>query len=88
MSNDFASFGLTDKIAIVTAASQGIGRDILSDEASAPGLPNFTGAFLGVACRDVSGAARHTDFDYFVYHERPYSVAPDAAILAGTRERT
>ena len=43
---------------------------ILSDEASAPGLPNFTGAFVGMACQDLSGTARHADFDYFEYVER------------------
>jgi xylan 1,4-beta-xylosidase len=45
---------------------------ILSDEATAPGAPNFTGAFVGVACQDVSGAARAADFDWFEYREREY----------------
>ena len=45
---------------------------ILSDEASAPGLPNFTGAFVGMACQDLAGTARPADFDYFEYRERPY----------------
>jgi xylan 1,4-beta-xylosidase len=45
---------------------------ILSDEASAPGLPNFTGAFVGMACQDLAGTARHADFDYFDYAEREY----------------
>jgi xylan 1,4-beta-xylosidase len=45
---------------------------ILSDEATAPGAPNFTGAFVGVACQDMSGAARPADFDYFEYREREY----------------
>ena len=45
---------------------------ILSDEATAPALPNFTGAFVGVACHDTSGSARHADFDWFEYRERPY----------------
>jgi xylan 1,4-beta-xylosidase len=45
---------------------------ILSDEATAPGQPNFTGAFLGMACQDLSGAARPADFDYFEYQEREY----------------
>ncbi len=48
---------------------------ILSDEASAPGLPNFTGAFVGMCCQDLSGAARHADFDYFEYREREYRPA-------------
>jgi xylan 1,4-beta-xylosidase len=49
---------------------------ILSDEASAPGQPNFTGAFLGMACSDLAGMARPADFDYFEYRERPFSAKP------------
>src|SRR5262249_50656433 len=49
---------------------------ILSDEATAPGQPNFTGAFVGMACQDTSGAARHADFDWFEYRERPFDPAP------------
>lgn len=49
---------------------------ILSDEATAPGLPNFTGAFVGMACQDLSGVARPADFDYFEYHERGYCTDP------------
>ncbi len=45
---------------------------ILSDEASAPGQPNFTGAFVGMAAQDMSGAGRHADFDWFEYREREY----------------
>jgi xylan 1,4-beta-xylosidase len=45
---------------------------ILSDEATAPGLPNFTGAFVGMSCHDTSGSALHADFDWFEYRERPY----------------
>jgi xylan 1,4-beta-xylosidase len=48
---------------------------ILSDEASAPGLPNFTGAFVGMACQDMSGAVLHADFDYFEYLEREFTPA-------------
>jgi xylan 1,4-beta-xylosidase len=40
---------------------------ILSDEASLPGLPNFTGAFVGMACQDMSGTATPADFAYFRY---------------------
>ena len=50
---------------------------ILSDEATAPGLPNFTGGFVGMACQDMSGAALHADFDYFEYVEREFLPAPD-----------
>ena len=49
---------------------------ILSDEATAPGQPNFTGAFVGMACQDMGGTARHADFDYFEYREREYLERP------------
>jgi xylan 1,4-beta-xylosidase len=49
---------------------------ILSDEATAPGLPNFTGAFVGMACQDMSGDRCPADFDWFEYVERPYRADP------------
>ena len=49
---------------------------ILSDEATAPGAPNFTGAFLGVACQDTSGAGLPADFDWFEYRARDFVVDP------------
>ncbi|MBB4838488.1 xylan 1,4-beta-xylosidase [Sphingomonas kyeonggiensis] len=53
---------------------------ILSDEASAPGMANFTGAFVGMACQDMSGAGLHADFDWFAYREREFSPrGPDGA---------
>ena len=51
---------------------------ILSDEASAPGNPNFTGAFVGVACQDMAGTALPADFDYFEYREREFRANPCA----------
>lgn len=45
---------------------------ILSDEATAPGAPNFTGTFVGMACQDTSGTAAPADFDWFDYEEREY----------------
>jgi len=45
---------------------------ILSDEAAQPGTANFTGAFVGMACQDTSGAGRHADFHRFDYVERPF----------------
>jgi xylan 1,4-beta-xylosidase len=45
---------------------------ILSDEATSPGAPNFTGAFVGVACQDTAGSTLHADFDWFEYVERDY----------------
>jgi xylan 1,4-beta-xylosidase len=49
---------------------------ILSDEASAPGAPNFTGAFVGMACQDLAGTARPADFDWFEYREREFVIDP------------
>jgi xylan 1,4-beta-xylosidase len=51
---------------------------ILSDEATAPGAPNFTGNFVGVACHDMSGAGLHADFDFFEYRERAFRANPFA----------
>ncbi|WP_448663338.1 glycoside hydrolase family 43 protein [Sphingomonas sp. CJ20] len=49
---------------------------ILSDEASAPGMANFTGAFIGMACQDMAGTGCPADFDWFAYREREYAVDP------------
>ncbi|MCW5556184.1 MAG: glycoside hydrolase 43 family protein, partial [Verrucomicrobiae bacterium] len=49
---------------------------ILSDEATAPGLSSFTGAFVGMACQDLAGTARVADFDSFEYQERDYRANP------------
>lgn len=51
---------------------------ILSDEAGPQGNPNFTGAFVGMCCQDMSGVRRHADFDYFSYLERGYLADPQA----------
>ncbi|TWI67430.1 xylan 1,4-beta-xylosidase [Pseudoduganella lurida] len=51
---------------------------ILSDEACAPGAPNFTGAFIGMACQDMAGTGLHADFDWFDYRARAYLVNPKA----------
>jgi xylan 1,4-beta-xylosidase len=48
----------------------------LSDEATAPGAPNFAGAFVGMACQDLTGTAMPADFDYFEYRERGYVADP------------
>lgn len=37
----------------------------LSDEATLPGNPSFTGTFIGMACQDMSGRARPAHFDWF-----------------------
>jgi xylan 1,4-beta-xylosidase len=49
---------------------------ILSDEATAPGLPNFTGAFVGMCCQDLAGTRMPADFDYFELVEREYRSPP------------
>jgi len=56
--------------------AQQFDASILSDEASAPGQPNFTGAFVGMACQDMAGTGLHADFDYFAYRERLYNADP------------
>jgi len=53
---------------------------ILSDEASAIGQPNFTGAFVGLACQDMAGTGQPADFDHFTYRERDYQAEPFAAV--------
>lgn len=50
---------------------------ILSDEATSPGAPNFTGAFVGMACQDMAGTRHPADFDWFDYTDRDY--LPDPA---------
>ena len=55
---------------------------ILSDEATAPGLPNFTGTFVGMACQDMAGTAKPADFDFFEYRERAYRVNPFTASIS------
>jgi xylan 1,4-beta-xylosidase len=51
---------------------------ILSDEAQMPGTPNFTGAFVGMACQDMAGTGAPADFDYFTYIERGFEADPFA----------
>ncbi len=43
---------------------------ILSDERGGDDL-NFTGAFIGMACVDLTNRRRVADFDYFEYQEQP-----------------
>lgn len=50
--------------------SDALGASILSDEASLPGLPNFTGTFVGMPCQDMSGKATPADFAFFRYKGR------------------
>ena len=55
---------------------QQLDASILSDEATAPGLSSFTGAFVGMSCQDVAGTSRIADFDFFEYSERSFRANP------------
>lgn len=57
----------TDPAAEWSWLPQQLDASALSDEATQPGLPNFTGAFIGMACQDMAGTALAADFDYFTY---------------------
>ncbi len=56
--------------------SQQFDASILSDEATAPGQANFTGAFVGMACQDMGGTSATADFDFFEYEARDYRTEP------------
>jgi len=53
---------------------------MLSDEATAPGQPNFTGAFIGMCCQDLAGTSKPADFDFFEYRERTYVFSLPSAV--------
>jgi xylan 1,4-beta-xylosidase len=53
-------------------AAPGVRRLDPLGRSHSPGAPNFTGAFVGMACQDLSGAALPADFDGFGYVEREY----------------
>lgn len=44
-------------------------HSLLSDEAGKGEGANFTGAFIGMCCQDVSGARLPADFEFFDYQE-------------------
>src|ERR1039457_33492 len=48
--------------------------------------PNFTGAFVGVCCHDLSGGARSADFGWFEYRERGYEQESFGARGGGRRD--
>jgi xylan 1,4-beta-xylosidase len=72
-------FGYRVGAAAWTWLPQQFDASILSDEATAPAQPNFTGAFVGMACQDLAGTARPADFDYFEYRERGFVSDPTVA---------
>ncbi len=66
----------------MAAPAETFDASILSDEAAMPGTPNFTGAFVGMACQDMAGSGIFADFDYFDYVERDFQADPFARIAA------
>ena len=44
---------------------------LISDEGGKGEHSNFTGAFVGMCCQDLSGRGCPADFDYFEYRELP-----------------
>jgi xylan 1,4-beta-xylosidase len=56
---------------------------ILSDEATLPGLPNFTGAFVGMACQDLTGSGMQAAFAHFRYMEHRIQATATEALPQG-----
>jgi xylan 1,4-beta-xylosidase len=69
-------FGYRVGNSAITWLPQQFDASILSDEAAPAGTPNFTGAFVGMACQDLSGAGKPADFDYFDYRPRQFLAEP------------
>jgi xylan 1,4-beta-xylosidase len=42
---------------------------VISDEAGRGYSKSFTGAFVGMACHDISGRRQPADFEFFEYVE-------------------
>jgi len=42
-------------------------QSLLSDEAGMAGAEQFTGAFAGLCCNDLTGTRKHADFEFFSY---------------------
>ncbi len=49
---------------------------ILSDEATTPGLPNFTGAFVGMGCQDMAGDGEGRGLRLVRVPEREFQIDP------------
>jgi xylan 1,4-beta-xylosidase len=50
-----------------TAHEDELDYSLLSDEAGRGMSKSFTGAFVGMACHDISGTGKHADFEFFEY---------------------
>jgi xylan 1,4-beta-xylosidase len=53
-----------------TASDGELDYSLISDEAGRGYSKSFTGAFVGMACHDISGRGQHADFEFFEYSER------------------
>ena len=53
-----------------TAHEGELDYSLLSDEAGRGLAKSFTGAFVGMACHDISGRRQPADFAWFEYLER------------------
>ncbi len=45
-------------------------HSLLSDEAGFENAEQFTGAFVGLTCNDLTGGRKHADFEFFSYYGR------------------
>lgn len=61
------TFGFRPEGGAWTELEESFDATILSDEATLPGCPGFTGTFVGMACQDMSGEACPAHFDRFEY---------------------
>ena len=52
---------------------------LISDEAGRGYTKSFTGAFVGMACHDISGRRQPADFEFFEYVEHE-DIAPRSAV--------
>src|SRR5262249_49767388 len=53
---------------------------LLSDETGKGEGANFTGAFVGMCCQDLTGQKLPADFNHFVYRERAAGDALDGGV--------
>jgi xylan 1,4-beta-xylosidase len=43
-------------------------QSLLSDEAGLENAEQFTGAFVGMTCNDLTGMRKYADFEFFSYY--------------------
>jgi xylan 1,4-beta-xylosidase len=57
-----------------TASEGELDYSLISDEAGRGYTKSFTGAFVGVACHDISGRRQTADFEFFEYVENDHAL--------------